>query len=339
MAVQQIISGEQGEAVEQMVVTPEMKPVTREERRVAVSVIVRVTERPEDLEALYHEYAGVLEDAGLSFEFIFAAPPWADSALAPVSLLAERGSDIRIMRAGQPMGEAFLLRAAAAQCQGAIVLSVPAYFRVVPSAVVDLVRQVERGADVAAAIRSPRRDGWVNRVQSRAFHFLLSHLVGSAFSDVACGVYAIRREALASIPLYGEFFRFLPLLAQREGYRVQEVAAAQHSLDRRVRVHGLGVYLRRLIDILGLFFLLRFTDKPLRFFGLVGSVLAVSGGGILFVLLVQRIGGQGIANRPLLLLASLLVVLGVQAIGLGLIGEIIVHVNATTRRTYRVARS
>lgn len=325
--------------MEETLVTSAVKPATRGQQQVAVSVIVRVTERPGDLVALYHAYAGVLEDSGLSFEFIFVSPPWADSHLAPVSLLAERGNNIEIVRVGQPMGEAFLLRTAAARCRGAIVLSVPAYFRVEPSAVVDLVRQVEGGVDVAVAIRSPRRDGWINRVQSRTFHVLLSRLVGSSFSDVACGVYAVRREALDDIPLYGEFFRFLPLLAQREGYRVQETPAAQHRLDQGVRVHGLGVYLRRLIDILGLFFLLRFTDKPLRFFGLAGTMLAVAGGGVLAVLLVQRLGGQGIANRPLLLLGSLLVVLGVQAIGLGLIGEIIVHVNATRRRTYRLVRS
>jgi hypothetical protein len=92
-------------------------------------------------------------------------------------------------------------------------------------------------------------------------------------------------------------------------------------------------------DLFGLFFLVRFTEKPLRFFGLVGSGVALPGATILGVVLAQRLAGQGIADRPLLLLGVLLLVLGVQAIALGLIGEIIVHVNAPQRPTYRIAAS
>jgi hypothetical protein len=94
--------------------------------------------------------------------------------------------------------------------------------------------------------------------------------------------------------------------------------------------------LRRIIDLLGLFFLLRFTEKPLRFFGLLGSLLATVGGGVLAVLLYQRLHGQGIADRPLLLLGVLLLVLGIQAVALGLVGEIIVHLHASGRRGYRL---
>ena len=105
-----------------------------------------------------------------------------------------------------------------------------------------------------------------------------------------------------------------------------------------MRLYSPGIYLRRLLDVLGLFFLLRFTEKPLRFFGLLGSALSVAGGAILLVVLVQRLGGQSLADRPLLLLGVLLAVLGVQAIALGLIGEIIVHLHATRRPSYRVSR-
>jgi hypothetical protein len=96
------------------------------------------------------------------------------------------------------------------------------------------------------------------------------------------------------------------------------------------------VYFRRLLDIAAFFFLAKFTEKPLRFFGLVGSTFLAAGAVISLVLLIQRVEGQGIANRPALLLAVLLVALGVQLIGLGLVGEIIVHLRAPHRRAYRV---
>jgi hypothetical protein len=159
---------------------------------------------------------------------------------------------------------------------------------------------------------------------------------GQKIHDVASGVRAMRPEVLERVPLYGDFARFLPLFAVRDGFSVVEVPVPQHERDVRARLYRPGTYLRRLVDLLGLFFLLRFTEKPLRFFGMLGSLLSLAGGLILAVLSLQRLAGQGIADRPLLLLGVLLVVLGVQAIALGLIGEIIVHLGAAQRPTYRV---
>lgn len=309
-----------------------------EEEAVAISVIVPVTERPESLAELYHEYAAPLRELGRPFEFVFAVEPWAYAMSLPLLDLARAGEPIRVLEVGQSAGETTLLRLAALDSRGSIVVTLPAYRRVEAAAIPDLIARVEQGADVAIARRWPRRDAWINRVQTRAFHLFIGRLVGRRFHDVACGVRAIRRGVMDRLPLYGDFFRFLPLFAIREGYSVEEVASAQHQRDVNVRVYQPGVYVRRLLDLLGLLFLLRFTDKPLRFFGLVGSGLSLAGSAILLVLFVQKLAGQGIADRPILLLGALLVVLGFQAIALGLIGEIIVYLHAPSRRPYRLAR-
>jgi hypothetical protein len=117
---------------------------------------------------------------------------------------------------------------------------------------------------------------------------------------------------------------------------VREVDCAQHPRDGQMRVYPLGTYIRRVIDLFGIFFLLRFTYKPLRFFGLFGSGLSLVGGGILILLFVQRLMGRGLADRPLLLLGVLLFTLGFQVVALGLIGELIVHLNAPNKPGYRV---
>jgi hypothetical protein len=149
----------------------------------------------------------------------------------------------------------------------------------------------------------------------------------------------MRRDLLSQLPLYGDFVRFLPLLAVREGFRVEEVPVPVHARAMRGRLYSPGVYLRRFFDVLGLLFLFKFTDKPLRFFGLIGGGLAGIGSALLLVVLTQRLLGQPLANRPLLLLGVLLMTLGVQAVALGLIGEIIVHLSAVGRRRYRVQRA
>ena len=302
----------------------------------ALSVIVRVTERPARLEAIYEEYAPALETLGETFEFVFAIEPWARKLAEPLLRMADEGAPIRVIEFARAVGEANMLRYAGERCRGRILLTLPAYHRVRAEAMPELVRRVEEGADLVAARRWPRSDRWVTRIQSRAFNGILRRLIGHSTNDVACGVQAMRREVLTETPLYGDFFRFLPVLASREGFRVLEVDAPQHADDRRTRVYSPGTYIRRLIDILGLFFLVRFTEKPLRFFGLVGGGLAFGGFLVLVLLFVERVfGGQPIANRPILLVGVTALTLGAQAIALGLIGEIIVHLHASRSRGYR----
>lgn len=302
-----------------------------------VAVIVTLTERPEPLEAIFEEYAPVLAERQVSGEFIFAADTRYRHLLDEVEERRERGLDVRTVTVGQAVGEAALVERALQETDADVILTLPAYFRVEAGSLSDLIDEVEAGADVAVARRHPRIDSWINRLQTRAFHALLRRITRGSLHDVACGVRAVRRHVLEQMPLYGDFFRFFPLFAAHEGFRVEELDAPQHRADRQTRVYRPGTYLRRLLDVLGVFFLLRFTWKPLRFFGLAGSVLGGAGSAVLLVLFFQRIGGQGIADRPLLLLGVLLLVLGVQAVALGLIGEIIVHLHAPSRKRYRVS--
>lgn len=313
--------------------------VDREARAVDVSVLVPVTERPEPLDELYREFAAPFLQAHATFEFLFLMEPWAHAFAASLEPLIAAGEPIRVLEVGRGTGEAALLRAGAAAARSEVVLTLPGYRRVVASSLLAVIAPVSQGgADVAVARRWPRRDSRLNQLQNRALHAVLHRISGTRMHDVACGVRAMRREVLQELPLYGDVFRFIPVIANREGYRVEEVPAPQHPEDVRARVYAPAIYLRRLLDLLGLFFLLRFREKPLRFFGLVGSTLSAAGGLILLVLTAQRIQGEPLADRPLLLVGILLFVLGIQAIGLGLIGEIIVYFRAPERRLYRVAR-
>ena len=300
-----------------------------------VSVVVPVVERTDDLMAVYHAFARELESRAEDFEFLFVF----DGRFAPppeLVALSRENEGVRILRFAREFGETAALRIGIEKSRGDLVLTLPAYFQVQPDGVGRLLDAIASGADMAVANRSPRLDSWLNRMQSRAFHRIVGGVTDQQFHDMACGVRAMRRTVAETLPLYGDLHRFIPALALREGFRVDEVPLAQHPSDARIRVYRPGVYFRRLIDIAAFFFLAKFTERPLRFFGLVGSVFLMSGVALSLVLLIQRFEGQGIANRPALLLAVLLVALGVQLIGLGLVGEIIVHLRAPHRRAYRV---
>jgi glycosyltransferase involved in cell wall biosynthesis len=300
-----------------------------------VSVIVPVVERADDLVTLYRSFASALDRRGEEHEFLFVF----DGGFAPSPELAELGrhhQSVRLLSFARPFGETAALRLGIERSRGDVLVTLPSYFQVLAEGIGPLLDALRDGADMAVANRSPRVDSWLNRLQSRAFHWLLGGLAERRFHDIACGVRVIRRPVAESLPIYGDLHRFIPVLALRDGYRVDEVAVPQHPGNTRTRLYGPGVYLRRLLDIAAFFFLAKFTEKPLRFFGLVGSVFFGLGAVAALVLLIERIGGQGIANRPLLLLAVLLLALGVQLMGLGLVGEIIVHLRSPHRRAYRV---
>ncbi len=300
-----------------------------------VSVIVPVVERTDDLTQLYHAFAAELDRRGEEHEFLFVF----DGGFTPtpeLAALSRQNDTVRLLSFARTFGETAALRLGIERSRGDVIVTLPAYFQVQPEGMGPLLDALQAGADVVVANRSPRRDSWLNRLQSRGFHWMLRSVTDRRFHDIACGVRVMRRSTAEALPLYGDLHRFIPALALREGYRVAEVAVPQHPCDARMRVYGPGVYLRRLLDVAAFFFLAKFTEKPLRFFGLVGSVCFGLGAITSVVLLVERISGQAIANRPLLLLAVLLVVLGVQLMGLGLVGEIIVHLRSPHRRAYRI---
>ncbi|MEO7985030.1 MAG: glycosyltransferase [Gemmatimonadales bacterium] len=300
-----------------------------------VSVVVPVVERADDLTALYHGFAGELERRGQDFEFLFVFDGGFEPSPELVALAA--GSErIHLHRFAQRFGETAALRLGIERSRGDLLVTLPAYFQVRPEGLGSLLDALSGGVELVVANRSPRLDSWLNRLQSRAFHKMLGGIGDTAFHDMACGVRVMGRTVAESLPLYGDMHRFIPAIAVREGYTVREVAVPQHPNDARVRVYGPGVYFRRLLDIATFFFLAKFTEKPLRFFGMVGSLSLAIGVAISAILVVDKIKGQAIANRPLLLLGVLLVALGVQLMGLGLVGEIIVHLRAPHRRAYRV---
>jgi len=300
-----------------------------------ISVVVPVVERADDLVAVYQAFGRELDTRPQEHEFLFVF----DGSITPAPelvALARQNNGVRILRFAREFGETAALQLGIEKSRGDLVITLPAYFQVQPKGIHLLLDAVSAGADMVIANRSPRIDSWLNRMQSRAFQSIIGGVSEQRFHDMACGVRVMRRSVAEALPLYGDLHRFIPALALREGFRVDEVAVPQHPGDAGMRVYGPGVYVRRLLDIAAFFFLAKFTEKPLRFFGLVGSLFIATGAVLSLVLFIQRVDGQGIANRPALLLAVLLLALGVQLMGLGLVGEIIVHLRAPHRRAYRV---
>ena len=196
------------------------------------------------------------------------------------------------------------------------------------------------GLDLVCGWRRDRNDRAAKRVTSRWYNAATRTLTDLPLHDFNTGLKLMRAEVAEELPLYGEFHRFLPVLAADLGFRVGEV-----PVRHRPRVAGRTKYRsalrfpKTLLDLLTVLFLTRFADRPLYLFGGVGAALSVAGLVVLAYLSVLKVAfGEGIGQRPLLLFGVLAVLAGLQLVGVGFLGDVLRHATARDRVPYRVRR-
>lgn len=304
--------------------------------KVELSVIVPVTERFDKVDTVYKAYKDGIEATNLPYEFIYVLDGDFPDIERELLKLKKSGEQITIIKLAKWFGEATALNIGFEHSSGKLLLTLPAYFQIVSDEIPKLFDSIKQ-YDMVIARRWPRRGSLISKIQTKAFHLPLNLLTDLNFKDLGCGVRLIKRHVMEEINIYGDQHRFLPLLAYRQGFKVHEIDATQAPEDAKQRLYSPGIYLRRLLDILSIFFLLKFTKKPLRFFGLLGSSLFFVGAIIAVYLAFERIFlSIPLADRPLLLLASLLIVLGVQIFAIGLIGEIIIFTHAKDLKEYTI---
>ena len=310
--------------------------VTSDTDRVPLSVIMPVGNRhAADIAALYAEYKAGLAALDLPYEFIVVLDGPRPEVAASLQRLLERGENLIVISLTKRFGEATALMAGFQRASGRIIITAPAYHQVQGIEVGKLVRALDK-ADVAIGRRWPRVGSRFEIMRRDVFHKLIA-TGGQKFKDLGCGARAMKRRVLEEISLYGDQHRFLPVLASRQGFRIVEVDLAQSPLDRYDRGYPAKEYAHRVLDIFTVFFLVRFTKKPLRFFGMVGASTFVIGALLVAYLAIDRLVFQhALADRPALLLSSLLVVLGMQLFAIGLLGELIIFTHARDIKDYQI---
>jgi glycosyltransferase involved in cell wall biosynthesis len=313
-----------------------MTIATTETAFLPLSVIMPVGNRhARDIAALYAEYKVGLEALGAPYEFIVVLDGPRPDVAAMLQRLLERGEDLIVISLTKRFGEATALMAGFQRACGRVILTVPAYHQVQGAEIGKLVNALDK-ADLAIGRRWPRVGSRFEVMRRNAFHRLIA-TGGQRFRDLGCGTRAMKRRVLEEISLYGDQHRFLPVLANRQGFRIVEIDLAQSPLDRFDGGYRVRDYVHRVLDIFTVFFLVRFTKKPLRFFGMVGASTFVIGALLVTYLAIDRLVFlHPLADRPALLLSSLLVVLGMQLFALGLLGELIIFTHARDIKDYQI---
>lgn len=303
-----------------------------------LSVIVPVGERHADLLELHAEYKAGLDQIGQPWEIVYVLDGPSPTCEAQLQQLAARGEPITVVGLSRIFGESTALMAGFEQTRGDVIITLPAYFQIEGSQIGKLVAGLSE-ADLCVGHRWPRHQTFMGRIRRAAFHALARGVTHMPLRDLGCAARAMRRIVLQEISLYGDQHRFLALLADRQGFRVREIDVQQSPKDRYTGGYRTREYAHRVLDIFTVFFLVRFTKKPLRFFGMVGVGTFLIGFLLVLVLVTQRlVWNQPLADRPALLLSSLLVVLGLQVFALGLLGELIIFTHARELKDYQVER-
>jgi glycosyltransferase involved in cell wall biosynthesis len=305
-----------------------------------VTIIVPVQSGDAEVREVVEALGGELDSAERSWECIFVfdgvqGAAWGEA----MRLRRDYPGRVRSISFKNPFGESVCLSAAFEQARGRYLITSPQYVQVDPFELRPMLAALDDGADLVTPWRKQRVDPLLNRLQSATFNFVIRQVVRMHFHDLNCYFRAIRREVLEDVAVYGDMYRFLPVIAYRQGYRVVEVPVRHLKEWGRAGFFGVGVYVRRFLDVLAVMFLTKFSLRPLRFFGTIGGVFGLVGFAICIWLAFQKFWfAEAVAGQPLLLLGVLLIVLGVQILGFGLVGEIIIFSQARNLKEYRVER-
>jgi FemAB-related protein (PEP-CTERM system-associated) len=305
-----------------------------------VSVLIHVVDLEADVKTLLKAYRIALDALHRTYEVIFVLDGVAGRLLMELEEIQQSEEDVKILALqGKGNGESIAYRAATPHARGRYLITATDYLQVDPRSLEPLLSALDAGADLVTSWRWPRIDPLLNRLQSGFFNRFLRLLSKVELHDLNCNFRALRREVLEEISIYGDMFRFLPILATKRGFQVKEVKVRHLEERGKTGFFGFGVYFRRLLDILAVTFLARFTRKPLRFFGIIG--LALFGLGVLLAAppIVERIFEYGgLQNRPIFLMGVVLISFGLQFIGFGLVGEIIIFTQSRNMRDYKIQK-
>jgi len=289
----------------------------------SISVVIPVFDERESLRPLVAELLPVLRSLGRRAEVVFVDDGSRDGSGDVLAELAAAEPEVRVVSLRTNFGKGAALMAGFRHATGDAVVTMDADLQDDPAEIPAMVEALEAGADLVSGWKADRRDPWSKRIASKVFNGVTSRMSGLALHDLNCGLKAYRAEVVRSLSLSGDLYRYIPVMAAAEGFRVQEMAVNHRPRRFGRSKYGLERYVRGFLDLLTIMFIGRFRWRPMHLFGGLGLLFSAVGLGISAYMAVLKIAGESIGQRPLLLLGVLLTVVGVQLFTIGLLSEMI----------------
>ncbi len=305
-----------------------------------LSVVVPIYNEVESIPSLIKAIATSLSATDLTYELICVDDGSRDGSSELLKQQAQARTDLRVVLLRRNYGQTAAMAAGFDCARGRVIVTLDGDLQNDPADIPLLIGKLQEGYDMVSGWRKNRQDAAVTRLlPSKIANWLIGQITGVKLHDYGCSLKAYRTELVADMNLYGELHRFLPALAYIEGARITEMPVRHHARRYGSSKYGLGRTFRVLMDLLTIWFMKKFLTRPMHVFGLLGLISMFLGTALGGYLTFLKIGlGEEIGNRPLLILAVVLLLTGVQLFSFGLLAELLMRTyhESQGRPIYRV---
>ena len=308
------------------------------------SIVVPLHNEQENVTDLYARLKSVMEASGETFEMVLVDDGSIDGTFPLLREIAAVDSRVTIVKLRRNFGQTAGLAAGFDHARGEYIIAMDGDLQHDPADIPLFLEKIAEGYDIVSGWRKNRVDNfWLRRFPSRCANWLMAKLSGVDIHDFGTTFKAYRREILGQVPLYGELHRFIPALASWHGASIIEVPIKNVNRERGASHYGISRTFRVFFDLITIRFLLKYLSRPLHFFGTLGALGMFAGTGMAAWLLILKImTGQHIMSLhgPLFVIAGILILAGIQIMGIGLLGELQVRhfYTASHRAPYAVDR-
>ncbi len=291
---------------------------------VDISVVIPLFNEEQSLHELVDQLKNALVRLGGRYELIFVDDGSTDGSFRVLRDMYFHNRRIKVIRFRRNYGKSAALMVGFQRAQGEFVVTMDADLQDDPAEIPSLINKLKTGYDVVSGWKKKRHDPISKTIPSRFFNFVTGLLTGIKIHDFNCGLKAYRRDVIKNINVYGELHRYIPALAQWQGYRITESIVQHRARKYGKTKFGMGRFFKGFLDLLTVLFTTRYIARPLHLFGVWGIVSAFSGFVIDVYLTVDKfLGKTSLTNRPLFLVGLILIIVGVQFVSIGLLGEMI----------------
>lgn len=289
-----------------------------------LSIVIPLLNEKESLNELYQQIKNVVQQLQKSYEIIFIDDGSSDGSEKVLFDLHERDKNVKIIQFRKNYGKSAALAEGFARVEGDFVITMDADLQDDPNEIPRLLQKLEEGYDLVSGWKKKRYDPLSKRLPSKFFNWFVSKVAGIRLHDFNCGLKIYRNEVVKTLKLYGQLHRFIPMLAHWQGFRVSEIPVQHHPRKYGESKFGVSRFTSGLFDLITIVFLSKFKKRPLHLFGGAGLISFMAGLLISLYLTFERIFTRTyLSNRPILFLGILLIIVGIQFVSIGLLGEMI----------------
>lgn len=289
-----------------------------------LTLIIPLLNEEESLRPLMEKIRDTLNNSGLTYEIIFIDDGSTDGSMKVLEELHTAHKEVNVIQFRRNFGKAAAYTAGFARAKGQFVITMDADLQDDPAEIPGLLAKLDEGYDLVSGWKKKRFDPLGKTLPSKFFNWVTGRVSGIKIHDFNCGLKAYRNEVTKDVRVFGELHRYIPVLANLEGYRVAEIPVQHHPRQFGVTKYGMGRLLKGFLDLLTVMYIGKYMGRPLHLFGTMGLIFGILGMGVNSFIAYLWLQTGTIQNRhPLLTLGVLLTVLGVQFICTGLLADML----------------